>query len=67
MVAFSNEKVEIYVAKDLIPSKQHLDDQEDIDLEYYSMDELKEKIFNGDIQDSKTVAALMAYSVKYQV
>lgn len=66
MVAFTNEKVEIYVAKDLIPSVQHLDDEESIELEAYTIEELKEKIFAGEIEDSKTVAALMAYSVKYE-
>ncbi len=67
MVAFCNEKVEIYVATDLIPSKQHLDEQESIELEEYTIEELKEKIFAGEIEDSKTVSALMAYAVKYQV
>jgi len=67
LVAFCNEKVEIYVATDLIPSKQHLDEEESIELEAYTIEELKEKIFRGEIEDSKTVAALMAYAVKYQV
>ena len=67
MVAFSNEKVEIYVATDLIPSKQHLDEEESIELEEYTIEELKEKIFRGEIEDSKTVSALMVYAVKYQV
>jgi len=65
MVAFCNEKVEIYVAKDLKPSKQHLDEEESIELMEFSVDELKEKIFNGEIEDSKTVAALLAYIIKY--
>lgn len=65
-VAFCNERIEVYVAKDLIPSKQHLDEDEFIDLKAYSMDELKEKIFTGEIEDAKTVASLMAYAVKYQ-
>ena len=43
-VAFCNEKIEVYVAKNLIPSKQHLDEDEFIDLKAYSLDELKEKI-----------------------
>ena len=61
------EKVEIFVAKDLIPSKQHLDEEESIELEEYTMEELKEKIFKGEIEDSKTVSALMAYAVKYHI
>ena len=65
MVAFCNEKVEIFVAKNLIPSVQHLDEEESIELEEYTIEELKEKIFKGEIQDSKTVAGLLAYAVKY--
>ena len=30
------------------------------------LDELKEKIFTGEIEDAKTVASLMAYAVKYE-
>ena len=59
--------IEVYVAKDLIPSKQHLDEDEFIDLKAYSIDELKEKILTGEIEDAKTVASLMAYAVKYRV
>ena len=64
-VAFCNERIEVYVAKDLIPSKQHLDEDEFIDLRAYTLEELKEKIFSGEIEDGKTVASLMAYAVKY--
>lgn len=65
-VAFCNERIEVYVAKDLIPSKQHLDEDEFIDLKAYSIEELKEKILSGEIEDGKTVASLMAYAVKYK-
>ena len=64
-VAFCNERIEVYVAKDLIPSKQHLDEDEFIDLKAYTLEELKEKIFSGEIEDGKTVASLMAYALKY--
>ena len=64
-VAFCNEKIEVFVARDLIPSHQHLDEDEFIDLKDYTLDELKEKIFSGEIEDSKTVSALMAYAVKF--
>lgn len=65
LVAFCNEKIEVFVAKDLIPAQQKFDEEEFIDLEAYSIEELKEKIFSGEITDSKTVSALMAYAVKY--
>ena len=47
------------------PSKQHLDEDEFIDLGAYTMEELKEKIYSGEIEDAKTVSALLAYEVKY--
>ncbi len=64
-VAFCNEKIEVFVARNLIPSHQHLDEDEFIDLKEYTLDELKEKIFSGEIEDSKTVSALMSYAVKF--
>ena len=64
-VAFCNEKIEVFVAKNLIPSKQHLDEDEFIDLGAYTMEELKKKIYSGEIEDAKTVSALLAYEVKY--
>lgn len=65
-VAFCNEKIEVFVARNLVPSKQHLDEDEFIDLKAYSLEELKEKIYSGEIEDSKTVASLLAYDVKYR-
>jgi len=64
-VAFCNERIEIYVARDLIPSKQNLDDNEFIEVKAYQMKELKDMIYSGEIQDSKTISALLAYDVKY--
>lgn len=64
-VAFCNERIEVYVAHDLIPSKRHLDEDEFIELGAYTIEELKEKIFSGEIEDAKTVSSLMAYAVKY--
>ena len=64
-VAFCNERIEVYVAHDLIPSKPHLDEDEFIELGAYTIEELKEKIFSGEIEDAKTVSSLMAYAVKY--
>ena len=63
-VAFCNEIVDVYLAEDLIPGEQHLDDAEDIRVEAYTLDELLDKIYNGVIQDAKTVAAILAYSNK---
>ena len=64
-VAFCDERIEIFTAHDLIPTNQNLDEDEYIDVKAYTLDELKKKIFSGEIEDSKTIAAIMAYAVKY--
>ena len=47
-----NENIDIYVARNLIPSKQNLDEDEFINVEAYSVDELCEMIYAGKIEDS---------------
>ena len=66
-VAFCNEKIDIYVAKNLVKTQQHLDEDEYLNVGAYTLTELEELIFDGKIQDSKTIAALMAYKVKYGI
>lgn len=63
-VAFCDELVDVYLAKDLTPGRQMLDDAESIDVEIYTFEELSDMIYSGKIQDSKTVAAIMAYGNK---
>ena len=64
-VAFCNELIDIYVAKGLMPSKQNLDEGEYVDVCEYDIRELVKMVYNCTLQDSKTVAAIMAYYVKY--
>ena len=64
-VAFCNEKIDIYVAKDLKPGHQHLDEDEFINVAAYSVDELKQMILEGKIQDSKTICGILSYASKY--
>ena len=66
-VAFCNELVDVYVARNLIPSKQKLDEGEEIELEAHTLEDLCKKIYKGEIQDGKTVAAIMAYKNKYHL
>ncbi len=65
-VAFCNEKIDIYVARDLKKTKQNLDEDEFIDVEAYSVEELMDMIYATKIQDSKTISAIMAYANKYR-
>ncbi len=64
-VAFCNENIDIYVARNLKPGNQHLDEDEYIEYEAYSVEELCQKIYNCEIQDSKTICAILAYKDKY--
>ncbi len=65
-VAFCNERIDVYVATDLIPSKQHLDEDEFLNVESYDLEELLQMIFDCKIQDGKTVASILAYQKKYR-
>ena len=64
-VAFCDERIEVFVARNLIPGEQHLDEDEFVDVKAYKLEELKKMIFEGKIQDSKTMAAILAYESKY--
>ncbi|MCI8638225.1 MAG: NUDIX hydrolase [Coprococcus sp.] len=65
-VALCNERIEIYAARDLVPTNQHLDPNEFVNVEMYTLGELKEMIFTGKIEDGKTVAGILAYALKYK-
>lgn len=60
-VAFCDEFIDVYLARELMPGKQKLDEGEFIDVEAWDMDDLCGMIYEGRIQDSKTVSALLAY------
>ncbi len=64
-VAFCNEKIDIYLATELTPGSQHLDEDEFINVEAYTVEELCEMILDGRIEDSKTISAIMSYRAKF--
>ncbi len=60
-VAYSNEKIDVYLATDLIKSSQHLDEDEYLTVEEWELADLEQMIYSGKLQDSKTVGAVLAY------
>lgn len=64
-VAFCDEQIDVFVARNLIPSAQKLDEDESIDILTFTVEELCDKIYSGEMQDSKTIAAILAYKNKY--
>ena len=65
-IAFCDEHIDIYLARDLKPSHQHLDEDEVIQVEEWELKDLEEMIFSGKITDAKTMAAILAYARKYR-
>lgn len=61
-VAFCNEKIDLFIARDLIPSKQNLDEDECIEVEEWEVKDLLDLIYTGKMTDGKTVAAILAYA-----
>ena len=66
-VALMDEEIAIYLAKDLIPCEQHLDEDEFLNVEKHSLDELVSMIYESKIQDSKTICGLLTYKSKFNL
>jgi len=64
-VAFCNEEIEIFVARNLKKTTQDLDEDEEVEVEAWELGKLIEKIYKGELKDSKTVSGLLAYASKY--
>lgn len=58
-VGFLTEALHIYYAKGLTKKEQHLDEDEFLNVERYSLDELLQMVENNEIKDAKTVVAIL--------
>lgn len=56
---FSDEIIHIYLATGLTASKQHTDEDEFLDVEMYSRDQIREMLAQGELQDAKTALGLL--------
>ena len=57
--AYSDEKITMYLARGLHRGEQRLDEDEFLNVELVSMEELIEEILSGKITDGKTQAAIL--------
>lgn len=64
-VGYSDEVIHIYLVKEFEEGKQHLDEEEFVEVEKIPYEEVLEMIKNGEIKDSKTVHAISLYKIKY--
>jgi len=55
---YSDERIHIFLARDLAPAEQNLDQDEVLDVHEVAFKEALEMIERGDIQDSKTICGL---------
>lgn len=62
--AYCNEKIDVYLATNLVKAEQKLDEGEYIQVEEWKLDDLIAMIYSGEIQDSKTIGSLLAYKLK---
>ncbi len=58
-VGFLTEKLHIYYAKGLIKKEQHLDEDEFLNVERYTLAELLDMVEQNEIRDAKTVVAIL--------
>lgn len=59
--AYTSERIAVYYAENLIPSRQNLDEDEFINIERYTIEEIEKMIYNLEITDAKTIAGVLAY------
>jgi len=57
-----NEAIHFFIAKDLVPCGQRLEEGEHITVEIYSLEECLEKIRTGEICDAKTILGILWYA-----
>lgn len=58
-IGYSTEVIYLYLASDLTPGDTNFDDNEAIDILEYSLPELRKMIFSGEIEDAKTICAIL--------
>ena len=63
-IAFCDEALDIFLARDLKKTHQHLDPDEEIEVEAWELSDLLKRIYAGELTDGKTVSAILAYACK---
>ena len=60
----TDEALDIFLARDLKKTHQHLDPDEEIEVEAWELSDLLKRIYAGELTDGKTVSAILAYACK---
>ena len=65
-VGYSEEVLHLYLATGLTPGETEFDSNEAIDIYEYDLGDLKRMVLSGEIEDSKTIAAIMIAAAKME-
>lgn len=63
-IAFCDEALDIFLARNLVKSHQNLDPDEEIEVEAWELSDLLKLIYEGKLTDGKTVSGILAYACK---
>ncbi|MGI6752361.1 MAG: NUDIX hydrolase [Anaerovoracaceae bacterium] len=63
-IGYSTEVITIYLATDLTPGEMELDENEAIEVLEYDLSQLKEMAIRGEIEDGKTIVAILLAAEK---
>lgn len=63
-VGYSDEILDLYLATGLTKGPTSFDDNEAIEIEEYDLSRLKQMVLAGDIEDGKTIAAILIAAIK---
>ncbi len=63
-IGYSEEVIHLYYATGLTSGETNYDDNEAIDVVEYDIAKLKEMVLTGEIEDAKTIAAILIAAVK---
>ena len=61
---YSDERIHLFLATDLIPCEQKLDEDEYLEIHSFNFEEVMKMIERGDIQDATTIVGLNMASGK---
>ena len=55
---YSDEKIDLFLAEDLVKTEQNLDDGEFLEVEEIEIEELRKKVLYGEVQNASSIIAI---------
>lgn len=62
--AYCTEKIHVFLARDLVPGEQDLDENEFVEVIKLPFEEAYEMVLNGDLTDAKTIIGITLYGLE---